>query len=385
MSFINKISSEAYKPDESSQPRVKMTSNTIRDILISKPNNAHYLDRYLKLIDGIKTRITNLSVVKHHICPKANDMFPEYKSFKLYPWNCVSVTRREHILLHRLLYKIFKTKSQAFAYNALCNYSGEKNNYEDIHQINREQLVEARKKIDMKGKVRYFDNSTGKYVRIPKDAIPSENLEKRNKVIVIPEYIKKFHNPLTQTEHWIDTRFEIPDGLLIGRTKKFKEAVSASSLGNKSILNNILYHNPLTMDSIYIKMGAIPPEGFVKGKSKRSIEKSQQTAAKKQISVGKNNPNYGKKTTDDIKRKISEKLKGVTHKKSSDVEVTIIDHKTDEIYSFETLSKFNSWCMIKFGRVPKGKVVNSGIITSVYRERLNVFIGYEIITKRSSD
>lgn len=43
----------------------------------------------------------------HRICPKAPDLFPQYSSFKLYPWNKAPLTPRQHFVAHLLLRKVF--------------------------------------------------------------------------------------------------------------------------------------------------------------------------------------------------------------------------------------------------------------------------------------
>jgi hypothetical protein len=56
----------------------------------------------------------------HHICPKANDLFPEYKSFKLYKWNKIKLSYRQHFIAHWLLWKAYGG-SQTIAFSAMQN------------------------------------------------------------------------------------------------------------------------------------------------------------------------------------------------------------------------------------------------------------------------
>ena len=55
----------------------------IHYILSSKPHNSHYLKRYIKFIQACQHKNINYGgyTEKHHICPKADDMFPEYANF----------------------------------------------------------------------------------------------------------------------------------------------------------------------------------------------------------------------------------------------------------------------------------------------------------------
>jgi hypothetical protein len=80
-----------------------------QEILKSKPNNPHYLNRYIKFIIWcLKNNDTsNGYFEKHHICPRASDMFPEYSNFNDNPWNLVLLTFRQHLLAHVLLWKAY--------------------------------------------------------------------------------------------------------------------------------------------------------------------------------------------------------------------------------------------------------------------------------------
>jgi hypothetical protein len=79
-----------------------MTIYAIDNILSSKPHNSHYLKRYIWFIESC--RILNEDYIgyteKHHICPKAKDLFPEYKSLKKHPWNKVVLTPRQQPTLY---------------------------------------------------------------------------------------------------------------------------------------------------------------------------------------------------------------------------------------------------------------------------------------------
>ncbi len=82
----------------------------IYSILTSKPHNSHYLNRYIKFIKQCQQKNVDYEgyVEKHHICPKANDMFPDYACFKNNPWNCAILTARQHFIAHMILWKVYK-------------------------------------------------------------------------------------------------------------------------------------------------------------------------------------------------------------------------------------------------------------------------------------
>jgi len=83
----------------------------IYTILSSVPHNPHFLKRYYKFITSRKTSEGE----GHHICPKARDMFPQFTSFRLNPWNKILLTGREHYIAHLLLHKAYgKSQTRAF-------------------------------------------------------------------------------------------------------------------------------------------------------------------------------------------------------------------------------------------------------------------------------
>lgn len=81
----------------------------IYSILSSKPHNPHYLHKYIRFINNCQLKNVGYKgyTERHHICPKASDMFPEYKSFTQHPWNCVQLTLKQHYIAHLLLYKSY--------------------------------------------------------------------------------------------------------------------------------------------------------------------------------------------------------------------------------------------------------------------------------------
>lgn len=121
-----------------------MSSINIYAILESKPNNPHYLKRYYKFIQFCQEINQNIDeneyMEEHHICPKAEDLFPEYKSFKHNPWNKINLTFRQHIICHLMLAKAYR-KSQIYALYFLLKIA----NPELNHKFSANRSVPSKK------------------------------------------------------------------------------------------------------------------------------------------------------------------------------------------------------------------------------------------------
>ena len=93
------------------------------NLLDSIPHNSHYLNRYKKFIllrYNIKLE-KGTKIHKHHILPKAKDMFPLYESFKENSWNKIELTPREHYIAHLILCKAFPNTTMNHAYMRIVN------------------------------------------------------------------------------------------------------------------------------------------------------------------------------------------------------------------------------------------------------------------------
>ncbi len=73
--------------------------------LKTKSQSDRHLVRYVMFIKSRQP--SNGTVERHHICPKANDLFPQYSNLHNHPWNAIDLTPREHYVAHLLLWKIF--------------------------------------------------------------------------------------------------------------------------------------------------------------------------------------------------------------------------------------------------------------------------------------
>jgi len=114
----------------------------------------------------------------HHILPKANDCFPEYKDLKLNPWNGVHLKINDHKYAHRLLSQAIISQSQNFV-NIIMNNS-------DI-------LSENICKVDMDKIIRNLDNKT-KETYLGKTIRSKNQLNIANKLHLIGLYSEEIIN-----------------------------------------------------------------------------------------------------------------------------------------------------------------------------------------------
>jgi hypothetical protein len=106
-----------------------MTNEDIYTILASKSHNSHYLKRYFKFILWCQeNQLSEDYTEEHHICPKANDLFPEYISFKDHPWNISILTTKQHLITHVMLWKAYPKSSMSMALECMLgNFNSETN------------------------------------------------------------------------------------------------------------------------------------------------------------------------------------------------------------------------------------------------------------------
>jgi hypothetical protein len=95
---------------------------------VSRSGNPHYISKYVSFI----TKRLNNQKIKyvthhHHILPKAQDFFPQYKCLKTHPWNGVHLSPREHFIAHRMLHKAFPGSTQSIAFFNMANICGRTN------------------------------------------------------------------------------------------------------------------------------------------------------------------------------------------------------------------------------------------------------------------
>lgn len=99
----------------------------IYSILSSVPHNPHYLKRYYNFIiscielNSRKSKEELGYTERHHFCPKAKDLFPQYKSFSKYSWNLTNLTPHQHFIAHHLLWKAYQKSSMSYAFKCFCD------------------------------------------------------------------------------------------------------------------------------------------------------------------------------------------------------------------------------------------------------------------------
>jgi hypothetical protein len=121
-----------------------MTIYAINEILSSKSHNPHYLNRYIRFIEGCREVNEDYTgyTEKHHICPQAKDLFPEYKSLKKHPWNLVVLTPRQHFIAHRLLWKSYpEMKSMQQAFFLMCHVDDNKLDARTYARLSEEHSI----------------------------------------------------------------------------------------------------------------------------------------------------------------------------------------------------------------------------------------------------
>lgn len=124
----------------------------IYKILSSKTHNSHHLSRYIKFIKNLENQSFQEDEFTeiHHICPKAKDLFPEYKSFKEHPWNKIVLTARQHYIAHIMLCRVFyKSVSCTFALGRMLKSSGSSKKsvlYQKFRDVYRKELSKRMQK-----------------------------------------------------------------------------------------------------------------------------------------------------------------------------------------------------------------------------------------------
>ena len=125
-------------------------------ILQSKPHNLHYLNRYWKFIQYYQENPTtsNEYLEEHHICPKAKDLFPEYKNLSKYPWNKIKLTIRQHIIAHYMLMKAYST------FSMMCSIQRTAGQYWQEGRYCQRLITIARREVTLKrSQMMFFTNT----------------------------------------------------------------------------------------------------------------------------------------------------------------------------------------------------------------------------------
>lgn len=113
-----------------------MTAHTI--YFYSKVINHHYAERYLRFIE----KFSNTGgTVRHHILPRAKDMWPEFSDLKENPWNESLLTNRQHFVAHWILWKALGG-SQTFAFYAMKNKENQRLSSKIYENLKKEGIEE---------------------------------------------------------------------------------------------------------------------------------------------------------------------------------------------------------------------------------------------------
>ena len=84
-----------------------------------------YAKWYWSIVDKALQRTSEpgIKYERHHILPKGKYLFPEFKSLKIYKWNSVSLTHKEHFVCHLLLTKMTTGRARSSCVYGLMRFS----------------------------------------------------------------------------------------------------------------------------------------------------------------------------------------------------------------------------------------------------------------------
>lgn len=195
-------------------------------VLSSKPHNSHFLNRYVSFIERCKYKPSGETIYTemHHICPKAKDMFPQYKSFTDHPWNCIRLSARQHFIAHMLLWKVYNNRSMTMTVYFINKVRYQKMNSRLYERLKIERSLYLKT---------YFGSTNVGMVNVIVDGairkIPIVEFNKggytaqHSKTIMVTDGVKSFRVPVG------DPRYM--SGELVGHTKDKTLAIDPQ--GNK--------------------------------------------------------------------------------------------------------------------------------------------------------
>lgn len=99
-----------------------MNKNELFKLLFEKFIKAdiNKLEQYVIFCLEPKEYSESIKTFRHHILPKANDFFPEYKSLSKFKWNCSILSADDHVLAHKLLFEATNNYKMAYAFINTC-------------------------------------------------------------------------------------------------------------------------------------------------------------------------------------------------------------------------------------------------------------------------
>lgn len=213
------------------------------NLALPKAKNSHFLKRYVKFIEWC--RINNelncpTYVERHHILPKAGDLFPEFADITVHIWNSIDLSFRQHLIAHVMLWKIFGG-SQILALRIMLNENADLTSNRKVPTCLELRYLE-KIKLDfvafVKNKRYYYDNMNNVHLlEIGDPSIKKFGLKGNSaNTIWYNDGIKSFRLSKNKApkSHWIAGRLiEFSDDIL----KKMREQAKGSVGYNDGITN----------------------------------------------------------------------------------------------------------------------------------------------------
>ena len=183
------------------------------DELQKVTTNAHYMNRYVKLVDiAIQTQFEEGSYLeKHHILPVS--LFPEYSD-----WldNLVAIPPKLHYILHYLLYKSTNSPSMILAFNMMSRVKHGKRTTCRLYHDSRKAMAEMQRQ-----RRHYYNTVTNEHIFSIEKPVGDEWIRKSpNSGKGKPKGHKFWaHNPITKEQTAFTKGSAIPPGWVKGRIK----------------------------------------------------------------------------------------------------------------------------------------------------------------------
>lgn len=214
----------------------------------------------------------------HHILPKS--IYPLWKNEKR---NIVALTYKEHFFCHELLTKIYTGKNKQKMYFALVRFFGK--NGKKITESQRKEYAEIiskqhlGKKVSIETRKKLSDSHKGKPAwNKGKTGIFSEDILEKNRQAhlnkkVSEETRKKMSNSQKNNEkNRFKQGFYGEENGFYGKhhkketIDKIKEKLSNKFSGSGNpCFGRKWFHNPVTMERVYLKPDDVIPEGYIPG------------------------------------------------------------------------------------------------------------------------
>ena len=217
----------------------------IYHILISKPHNQHYLNRYYNFIlyclrNNLAKNLTKKSksnpngiyMETHHILPKAKDLFYEFKDFKKNPWNKIDLTPKQHYISHLLLWKSYGG-SQTLALNYMNSKNSELIKSSRLYEILRLDISKKLSEIgkNKKQSLEHIKKRTESRKNNGKPWVSEETLTKMIDSIQYKRSMRGESNPFYGKKHnekTINTLKEINKNKIMKQETKDKISITST-------------------------------------------------------------------------------------------------------------------------------------------------------------